>query len=303
MTRVWVSGAAGFTGRHLVAHLRALDAPPRIVGLDVAPRPPDGLDAYERIDLGDPAGIRALARLETPTHVIHLAGLMPPAPEPEMWRVNVGTTQALLLGLADAGGGVRLVSVGSAAEYGPSEGPIEESAAPAPVSPYGRTKLAQSTLALALGERLGIHVSVARTFNLVGPGLPASLVAGALCRQVADPTISEVRLGNSSARRDFVDVRDAVRAYWAVALAGAAGEVYNVASERATRVGNLLELLFELAGRSMPVVPSDPALLRLQDADCVVGSAGKLRALCGWAPSFTLRDSLAAMLGAARPAT
>ena len=165
------------------------------------------------------------------------------------------------------------------------------------------TKLAQSTLAVALGARLGIHVSVARTFNLVGPGLPASLVAGALCKQVADPAAREVRLGNIASRRDFVDVRDAVRAYWAVALAGAAGESYNVASERATSVGELVGLLLELSGRSLPVAASDPALRRTQDADCVVGSARKLRALCGWRPSFTLRDSLAAMLSAARPAT
>jgi GDP-4-dehydro-6-deoxy-D-mannose reductase len=272
------------------------------VGLDVGGQPPEAVDAYERLDLADPSGIRRLAERTKPTHVIHLAGLMPPAAEPEMWRATVGTTLGLLLGLAQAGCAARLVSVGSAAEYGPGDGPILESQALSPVSPYGRTKLAQTTLALALGARLGLRVCVARPFNLIGPGLPPALVAGALCRQVADPGSREIRIGNTASRRDFVDVRDAVRAYWDIARLGAPGEVYNVATERATAVSSLIEELLELAGRALPVT-SDPALLRRQEADCVVGSAAKLRALCGWQPAFTLRDSLSAMLEAARATT
>jgi GDP-4-dehydro-6-deoxy-D-mannose reductase len=302
MSRVWVTGAAGFSGRHLVRMLRGLESPPRIVGLDVGERPPEGVDVYERLDLTDPAAVRHLAAQTGPTHVVHLAGLVPPATEPEMWRSNVGTTLALLLGLAEARCAARVVSVGSAAEYAPGDGLILESQTPSPSSPYGRTKLAQSTVALSLGARLGLHVCVARTFNLIGPGLPVSLVAGALCRQVADPGTREIRVGNTTSRRDFVDVRDAVRAYWDVARLGAAGEVYNVATERATSVGDLLERLLEAAGRAVPVV-SDPALRRRQEADCVVGSAARLRALSGWRPAFTLPDSLAAMLEAARSTT
>lgn len=115
MSRVWVTGAAGFSGRHLVRMLRGLESPPRIVGLDVGERPPEGVDVYERLDLTDPAAVRRLAEQTGPTHVVHLAGQVPPAAEPEMWRSNVGTTLALLLGLAEAGCAARVVSVGSAA--------------------------------------------------------------------------------------------------------------------------------------------------------------------------------------------
>jgi GDP-4-dehydro-6-deoxy-D-mannose reductase len=301
MTRVLVTGVAGFSGRHLVAHLRGLEPRPRILGVDVAGEPPPGVDRFERVDLGEPETIRGLAEQESPTHVIHLAGAMPPAPEPELWRANVGATLGVLLGLAAAGGRARVLSIGSAAEYGQGGGGlIGESQAASPVTAYGRSKLGQTLLALALGERLGLAVCVARTFNLIGPGLPSALVAGALCRQVADPASREVRVGNSGSNRDFVDVRDAVRAYWEIARLGAPGGIYNVATEQATTVRGLLQLLIELSGRPIRVV-ADPALLRGQDADSVVGSAGKLRALSGWRPEFTLRDSLAAMLEAARP--
>src|SRR5882724_4000451 len=114
--RIWITGAAGFTGRHLIRFLRELPEPIHLAGFDLRPDAPEGLDVYHQVDLGDGAKLRELAESETPDRVIHLAGLLPPAAEPDLWRVNVAGTLNLLQALAGAKApALRFVTVGSAA--------------------------------------------------------------------------------------------------------------------------------------------------------------------------------------------
>src|SRR6266581_7673337 len=117
---LWVTGVSGFTGRHLVRFLRRAGASVRIVGVDIDVGATADLDAAHAIDLTNAEAVAALARREPPDWVIHLAGLMPPAAESEMWRVNVGGTVGLLLGLREGSRRLRIVSIGSAAEHAPS---------------------------------------------------------------------------------------------------------------------------------------------------------------------------------------
>jgi GDP-4-dehydro-6-deoxy-D-mannose reductase len=268
------------------------------VGLDVREGAATDLDALHAVDLDNAADVAQLARSEPPRFVIHLAGLMPPAGEDAMWRANVGGTVGLLTGLRDAGcHDVRIVSIGSAAEYAPGPpGPLREDAPSGGASPYGRTKLAQSLLCLQLAADYGCSAVVARTFNLIGPHLSPHLVAGSLVRQfaAAGPT-GTVRIGNAHTARDFVDVRDAVRAYWLLAVNEAAHGIYNVCSGCAISIGQLLDVLARVCGHT-PAVERDPARVRASDPIEVVGDPGRLRQTTGWHPQITVEQSLRDML-------
>ena len=294
---VWITGAAGFTGRHLTAFLRTLPDRPRIVGLDVQPIASPDVDAAHAIDLADTAAVRRLGRMEPPAIVIHLAGLLPPAADGEMWRVNVGGTANLLHALHAAEAPVaRFVGIGSAAEYSREvHSPVDENAPCAGASIYGMTKLAQTLLSQHLGTTFGIEVAIARPFNLIGPGLPARFVAGSLLRQFLDAADGIVRVGNTHTARDFVDVRDVVRAFWLLAATPNVSGVFNVCSGIPTTIEQLLRLLGDITRRSITITV-DPERVRPDDPLEVYGNPARLRGATGWQPAISLEQSLHDMM-------
>jgi GDP-4-dehydro-6-deoxy-D-mannose reductase len=268
------------------------------VGLGLQRIAPDFLDEYHQIDLTDAVGIRNFVNAQPrPDRVFHLAGLLPPASEAEMWRVNVGGTLNLLLALAKSGGHLRVLTVGSAAEYiGLSDQPLRENHPVGGGTRYGRAKWAQTALALAVGAQTRMKVMVARTFNLIGPGTPRTLVPGALCAQFAAGR-KEIKVGNLDSERDFVDVRDAVSAYWAICEKGRAGAVYNVCAGQAVRVGTLAALFSRLDGKGRKV-RQELSGRRRQELNCNCGDNSRLRQL-GWHPEISLQRSVRDMLAQA----
>jgi len=98
-------------------------------------------------------------------------------------------------------------------------------------------------------------------------------------------------VGNLEARRDFLDVRDAVQAVILLAERGESGEVYNVCSGDAVTIGEVLRRLISIAG--VPVeVREDPQRMRPSDNPFVVGDPTKLRERTGWRPAYSLDATL-----------
>ena len=114
---LWITGVAGFSGRHLADYIASRSSRPRVVGIDVCDAPSLPLDAYHRLDLCDAVAVAIAARGARPTWVIHLAGVPPAASAGDLWRGHVGATLGLATGLIRAGcRQTRLLSIGSAAE-------------------------------------------------------------------------------------------------------------------------------------------------------------------------------------------
>src|SRR6185295_13572557 len=164
-------------------------------------------------------------------------------------------------------------------------------------SPYALTKAAAERLAFLRGA------VVARSFNLVGPGqspkfaLPAFAVQlAAIARGEQEPVL---RVGNLSARRDFLHVDDGAAAFRLLAEKGERGGIYNIASGRALSIGEALERLTALSGVEARVEP-DPERMRKVDLPLLLGDARPLRAL-GWEPRRTLDDALSDLWTVVRP--
>lgn len=301
MTRsesVLITGAAGWSGGHLVAHLREHEPSVRILGSDLRDATlPDDLQ-FERCDLTQPGALSALLARERPGAIAHLAAELAEDSGERLWRVNVGATVGLLesvLAVPDRYR-PRILLVGSAAEYAPDERPLDECAPKQPATLYGLSKLAQTQIGLAYASNRGLDVVVARPFNLLGPGVPEVLAPGAFARGIAERLASgdarPLEVGDLSASRDFLDVRDTVAAYAALLHKGRSGCEYNVCSGVATRMQSVLDAMLERAGgRVSARSASDPA--RLSKVRVSVGSAERLRAETPWRPRIPLDQSIA----------
>ena len=217
-----------------------------------------------------------------------------------MARANVEGTMNVLAA-ARAAGVNRVVTVTSADVYGAvaaGDLPVSEEAPMRPVSPYAASKAAADLLALQAHLGHGQDVVRARSFNHLGRRQSDRFVCPALAaRIVANERSGEevVRVGNLEARRDFTDVRDVVRAYRMLAVAGQAGVAYNVCSGRAVAIAEVAERLLSMATHPMRL-GTDPALLRPVDVPELRGDPSRLQTATGWVPAHDLDDTLGEVL-------
>ncbi len=185
---VLVTGATGFTGTALVRYLRNLGIRD-IAGLArSAPADPDRQSRVRIVacDLLDRPRIHTVMADLNPDCIIHLAGLNRGAPD-ELFRANVTGMQNLLDAVHEANPSCRILIVSSSAVYGyAGKKPIDEDTPVKPLGDYGASKAEQERIALAYHATKGAQVAIARPFNLVGPGQPASFVCGRIVRQVVE---------------------------------------------------------------------------------------------------------------------
>jgi GDP-4-dehydro-6-deoxy-D-mannose reductase len=291
--RALIIGVSGFVGRHLENHLRS--AGDVVVGVDRA----DG-----SIDILDRARVDAAVQHARPDVVYHLAGWSDvggswSAPV-ETLRANAEGTLNVLLACAEADV-PRVLAVSSADIYGvvtDDELPLTEGAPLRPVSPYAVSKVAADFLGLQAWLARHQGVIRARAFNHLGPGQTTKFVAPAIAERIARNELDgghEIPVGNITARRDFTDVRDVVRAYRLLAEHGEPGQVYNVCSGLTLAISDLAERLIGLASRPMVLRP-DPALERAIDIPVLCGDNTRLRETVGWKPEIAIDQTLADLL-------
>ena len=291
--RYLVTGAAGFIGSHLAEALLA-------AGHEVA-----GLDAFT--DYYDPAlkeenavglDVRAqdLARDELDLRgfdgVFHLAGQPGVRSFGDVFAVylerNVLASQRVFEGAARDR--VRVVFASSSSVYGDAERyPTPEEAEPAPISPYGITKLACEHLARAYARSESLDVVVLRYFTVYGPRQRPDMAFTRLLHAIAEDTPFEL-YGDGNQSRGFTFVSDAVAA--TVAAVGApAGAVYNVGGGSEATMLEAIALAEQVSAASLEVrfLPAAAGDVRRTSADTT-----RIRQELGWQPQVSLEDGLRA---------
>ena len=287
--RALVTGASGFVGKHLCTALA--DA-----GWDVVPAgAAHESETYLPIDLGDEQSLRAAIDIAKPDVVFHLAAI---AAVPDALADPLGVYEVNALGTArlthavrtyrdDDGTAPRIVFASSSDVYGrrePDEYPLLESYALRPENPYSASKAAAEAILLGEARSFGLDVVIARAFNHIGPGQSdrfAIASFAAQLAQIAEGGSPVLLVGNLEAKRDFLDVRDVVAAYIALAIHGISGEIYNVSSGTAISMREMLGKL--IAAARVPVeVREDPERMRPSDTPVAYGSSDKIRAATGW---------------------
>lgn len=297
-----ITGAAGFAGRHLVAELEA-ETDWDIVGLS---RKTARIGARARsvaCDLLDRSHLDRVIGRYRPDVVFHLAAqsYVPKAfadPAATLSNNIVGQVN-LFQALLKHDLRPTVVVVSSSEIYGPVEDadlPVDESAPLKPANPYAVSKAAQDLLGFQYFYSERLPVVRVRPFNHAGPGQSDRFVVSGFARQVAEAEAGKTEpgllVGNLEAQRDFLDVRDVVRAYRLVADAGEPGEVYNIASGRPRSIASIVERLVAMA--TIPLeVRQDPARMRPADTPVIYGDATKLIERVGWQPVIPIEQTLA----------
>ena len=246
MTLAFVTGAAGFIGRHLVRHLAATGT--RVAGLDLAAAGDltDRVVGWREGPLSQAALSALVGVAGVPDTLYHLAGgssvgasLADPYGD---FAATVGGTAMLLDWLRTTAPQTRLVVVSSAAVYGNLHaGPIAEDAVTAPFSPYGAHKFAMETMCRGWANSFALDVVMVRLFSVYGPGLAKQLLWD-LCGKLASGAERVMLGGTGEELRDWTHIDDVVRALVAVApLATPQMPVVNAGSGRPGSVRTIAE--------------------------------------------------------------
>lgn len=292
--RILVLGFTGYLGTHVVERLRALPGA-LILGGGRSPAAEYGID----LATVRPEQLAKTLASAAPDTVINCAGATG-RDAVSLAEVNARGPAVLCAALREAAPAARLVHLGSAAEYGPGtpDVPVTESADTRPVGPYGATKLAGTVTVNASG----LDAVVLRVGNPVGPGAPSTGLPGRIARllRAAGPDPEALlRLGDLSAYRDFVDVRDVARAVtYAVTAPGPLPPVLNIGGGRAVPVRDLVRGLAGKAGfrgRIEENATGANGSARSAEVSWQCSDITAAGEALGWRPAHTLDDALAAL--------
>ncbi|MFN3460044.1 MAG: SDR family NAD(P)-dependent oxidoreductase [Oceanibaculum sp.] len=305
--KVFVTGADGFIGSHLVEALVEAGADVRALVYYnswnakgwLADVPAEVRSSVEIVtgDVRDPTRMRELVRGRD--YVFHLASLIAipysyEAPDSYV-ATNVGGTLNILQACRENDALTRLVHVSTSEVYGTAQQvPIAENHPLVGQSPYSASKIGADKMAESFHLSFGLPVVTARPFNTFGPRQTARAVIPTIAAQLLSGA-NELRLGALSPTRDFNYAGDTAAGM--IALGGckqAEGQVVNIGSGEEWSIEETAKLLMEITGRSVPIRCEEERLRpEKSEVNRLLADTSLIAALTGWQRQVSFRDGLA----------
>lgn len=289
--RALLTGRSGFTGRYVARELE--QAGYEVFGL--SNHGDENQPGSIRANLLDREAIlEAVAAIE-PDVVLHLAAIafVAHGDVDEMYRVNIVGTRNLLEALAAAPKSPQLVVLASSANvYGNAQAELltEETLA-APANDYAISKLAMEYVAKLWMDRLPIVIT--RPFNYTGKGQSEQFLIPKIVSHFRR-NAPYIELGNTHVVRDFGDVRGVSKAYLAIIETKPTGKVFNLCTGVGHSLDDVLRFMSEIAGYEIEK-RTNPAFVRTNEVDRLVGSNQKFIAEIGQYDRFALKETLSWM--------
>ncbi len=308
MASILITGANGFVGPYLVAALQEDFTDNLVIHACYFGEPPKtdtGSNVqWHKLNIADRNDVDDLLQKTTPDYLVHLAAIshVPTASSSAelTWQINVMGSLYLFEAVRKFAKDCRIVFASSSEVYGSSFkefSTVDENACLHPLNAYATTKAAIDLLAAQLAGE-GVKIIRLRPFNHIGPGQMDNFVVPAFASQIAriesgvqDPVI---KVGNLSAIRDFLDVRDVVRVYSLVLQRFDKlpnGSVYNIASGHGYKIETLLD---KLCAQSLVDVKieQDSSRMRPIEIPRAVGDARQIQNALGWLPVHSIDQTL-----------
>jgi nucleoside-diphosphate-sugar epimerase len=283
ITRVLVTGASGFVGKHLVDRLTS-------DGKDVvAPLRSEGFDI-----------LRDELPLDGVEHVIHLAaltGVVEAWDDPVIYHnVNTHGTVRVLDQCRRQGCSMTYVST---YVYGqPKSLPVAESAPTIANNPYGFSKLMAEKACEFYAASFNVPAVILRLFNGYGPGQSDRFLLPHIARQVASDNCTQIEVKDLRPRRDYVYISDVVDAF-ICAMDAHPGDIFNIGSGVSYSVEDIIKIALNVAGVDKPYgCPTQ--LIRKNEVDDVVADISLIEKSIGWKPKVDIADGLKRLIDSMR---
>ena len=297
-----IIGGGGFVGPYLIRHFRDdLHFDVAVTKIPKEEIAADNIAVYD-LDILDKAQITDVLNKVRPDYIIHLAAQSSVA---YSWKnpaltidINVKGGINVLDATRELDYKPRTLLIGSGEEYGhirEGECPIKEDNTLRPGNIYAATKSCQNMLGKIYADAYDMDVMMVRAFNHIGPNQAPFFVVSDFCKQVADIEKGNhepvMYVGNLSAKRDFTDVRDVVRAYGLLVQQGKKGETYNVGTGHALAIQEILDRIISLSDCNIEV-KVDEARLRPVDVPIIEPDITKINECTGWKPEIDINTTL-----------
>ncbi len=304
MSKALVIGAAGFVGNYLIDEIKKTLLCD-VIATKLKHESINREDVYvEDLNILVIDEIKDILNRYRPLYIFHLAAQSSVS---VAWKNPAMTADINIIGSLNVLDAIReldvqpkVLMIGSGEEYGyVDEARIDERVSPRPGNIYAATKACQNMIATVYCREYGMNAVMVRPFNHIGPNQSPIFVISDFCKQVVsiEKKLQEpiIRVGNLSAKRDFTDVRDVVKAYVRLIQFGKPGETYNVGRGKAVRISEILDIILRHSDAEI-AVEVDKARLRPVDVPVIEPDTQKIYAATGWEAQYTLEESIADIL-------
>jgi GDP-4-dehydro-6-deoxy-D-mannose reductase len=309
MEKFLITGFSGFVSSHFLKYLEDNTIRSSILGIDLNP-PEFQFDQYhnlkcsfKKVNMLEKNAIKELFCNFAPDYILHFASFSSVGFSWKNPTLSFTNNTNLFLNLLEevraAGVNCRIISIGSSEEYGnvdPKNLPLKENQVLNPLSPYAVARVAQEHLSKLYSSGYGLDIIMTRSFNHLGPGQKPNFVISSFAKQMVEMknkglTKGHLKTGDINIIRDFLDVRDVVRAYYFLLKYGKRGEIYNICSGKGTSIKEIIDMMANILGLDIKIRINED-LIRPNDNKIIIGDNNKIRREIGWQRKIPLGQSL-----------
>lgn len=294
--RVFITGLTGFAGTHLSEYLEKEGF--EVFGTSWPQRVENERIFY--LDLRHGRKLIKILENIKPSWIFHLAALSHVGESWKKVKQTIFTNFQSTLNIFESAFHLpeppKILFVSSAEIYGSvkkEDLPVKEEHPANPLNPYAFSKLLGEIIA-NLYNSMGMEIFIVRPFNYTGPGQSPKFVCSDFAYQIAmiekGKSKPEIRVGNLTVRKDFTDVRDAVRAFRIIIDKGEKGSPYNICSGKSYSIEEILHTLLGFTEKKIEIV-KDEKRFRKADVPDIYGDFSKIERL-GWKPTIPIEKTL-----------
>jgi len=310
LNKYLITGISGFVAYHMLEYLNTLNIKINVLGIDL--NIPKHVKEYSfeninlsflKINLLEYKSLEIAVISFNPNFIVHLASFSSVGKSWEKPMECFLNNTNIFLNIAEIVRHnkikCRILSVGSSEEYGKinkNDLPLKEYTNLNPDNPYAVARVSQEMLSQFYVKAFKLDIILTRSFNHIGTGQRLDFAIPSFIKQISDGLkkgLKSITLltGDIAIIRDFIDVRDVVRAYYYLLEKGNTGELYNICSGKGYSLKEIIEILAILYKIDIITI-IDKDKIRPVDNNIIIGCFDKLKLQTGWEPKYNIDESL-----------